>query len=140
MAGMVDSLHLISIAESHPKVGIAIYALFLLYGISHSIVPENETVKLNFTENPLLSNTGVMWMTQNSTQNLTREDIITSNQSQRTYIPEILSSNSEFSVTRDYTEGTSTLSTGTDVSADFERMEASSVTIETDTDLRYRLV
>ena len=137
---MADSLRLVNIGDFYPKVCFAIYALFLFYGISHSVILENGTNSLNAMENPLMPKMDVNWITQNSTQvqNITSEEIITTNQSQRTSSSsENLSGNSEFSVGMDYTESTDALSKSTGTSTDFERIETFSVAIETDIDQRY---
>ena len=114
---MAYSLRLVNIGDFYAKVCFPIYALFLFYGISHSVIPENETNSLNASENPLMQNTDVNWITENSTQvqNVTSAELITTNQPQRnSSSPENLSSNSEFSVGADYTESNSALSKGTD--------------------------
>ena len=112
MVEMADSLRLVNICDFYPKVCFAIYALFLFYGMSHSVIPENETNGLNATENSLMPNMDVNWITENSTQvqNITSSELMTTNQSQRTSSsPENFSSNSEISVGMDYTESTGAL-------------------------------
>ena len=143
MVDMAGSLLFKNIGDFHFKLVVALYAMFLFHGISHSFVTDNDTMNPNTTETSPLQTVNRKDPVENLThevQILTRNDSDFGNHSKGILNSTGLSFNStQLSVDMEYTESTSAKVAENLVSTDRENSitEIPSMTIETGLDKRY---
>ena len=143
MVDMAGRLLFKTIAYSHFKLVIALYAIFLFHGISQSFVTDNDTMNSNTTETSPVQIDNSEEPVENFTQkvqNFTSNESAVGNHSKGTLNSTELSFNgTQLSVDMEYTESTSVKIADNFLSMEPENSvtEIPSTTTETGLDKRY---